>query len=81
MALQVPAANDRKRVKVYELKDVDWFDRGTGFCTGQLINVSIISHASEMRCAQFSASRIRCLTASQPLTWRDTGGTPSLCRI
>ncbi|KAF7511291.1 hypothetical protein GJ744_004856 [Endocarpon pusillum] len=38
MALQVPAANDRKRVKVYELKESDWFDRGTGFCTGQLVN-------------------------------------------
>ncbi|KAK5174651.1 Platinum sensitivity protein [Saxophila tyrrhenica] len=30
------AANqDRKRVKVYELKNNDWYDRGTGFCTGQ----------------------------------------------
>jgi hypothetical protein len=40
MALQVPLANDKKRVKVYELRDNDWFDRGTGFCTGQIINVS-----------------------------------------
>jgi hypothetical protein len=39
MALQVPLANDKKRVKVYELRDNDWFDRGTGFCTGQIINV------------------------------------------
>lgn len=39
MALQVPAANDRKRVKVYELKDNDWDDRGTGFCTGQFVSV------------------------------------------
>ncbi|KZF22928.1 DUF625-domain-containing protein [Xylona heveae TC161] len=38
MALVVPPANDRKRVKVYELKNNDWFDRGTGFCTGQIIN-------------------------------------------
>ncbi|KAF7856290.1 hypothetical protein EAF04_009818 [Stromatinia cepivora] len=24
--------NDKRRVKVYELRDGDWFDRGTGFC-------------------------------------------------
>ncbi|KAE9970801.1 hypothetical protein BLS_000034 [Venturia inaequalis] len=30
--------NERKRVKVYELKANDWFDRGTGFCTGTVIN-------------------------------------------
>ena len=41
MAIQPPLANDKKRVKVYELRDNDWFDRGTGFCTGQVINVSI----------------------------------------
>ncbi|OAK97227.1 DUF625-domain-containing protein [Phaeosphaeriaceae sp. SRC1lsM3a] len=34
MALVPPPANDRKRVKVYELKNNDWFDRGTGFCRG-----------------------------------------------
>lgn len=39
MALQAPVASDKKRVKVYELRDNDWFDRGTGFCTGQIINV------------------------------------------
>ncbi|KIW73880.1 hypothetical protein PV04_01962 [Phialophora macrospora] len=38
MASQGPLANDKKRVKVYELRDNDWFDRGTGFCTGQVIN-------------------------------------------
>ncbi|KAK5256637.1 Platinum sensitivity protein, partial [Exophiala xenobiotica] len=38
MAMQAPLANDKKRVKVYELRDNDWFDRGTGFCTGQVIN-------------------------------------------
>lgn len=48
MALQVPAANDRKRVKVYELKENDWFDRGTGFCTGQFVNVSIPSRIREL---------------------------------
>ncbi|KAI2092610.1 Platinum sensitivity protein [Ophidiomyces ophidiicola] len=39
MALAIPPPNDRKRVKVYELKDNDWFDRGTGFCTGQILDV------------------------------------------
>jgi protein phosphatase-4 regulatory subunit 3 len=37
MALAAPpSANERKRVKVYELKNNDWYDRGTGFCSGQL---------------------------------------------
>jgi len=40
MALMVPPPNDKKRVKVYELKNNDWFDRGTGFCTGRVVNVS-----------------------------------------
>jgi hypothetical protein len=35
MALAPAQPNDRKRVKVYELKNNDWFDRGTGFCTGK----------------------------------------------
>jgi hypothetical protein len=39
MALVAPPANDRKRVKVYELKNNDWFDRGTGFCKGIVVNV------------------------------------------
>ncbi|KAK5936933.1 Platinum sensitivity protein [Knufia obscura] len=38
MAMQAPVASDKKRVKVYELRENDWFDRGTGFCTGQIIN-------------------------------------------
>ncbi|CAI6334395.1 unnamed protein product [Periconia digitata] len=33
-----PPSNDRKRVKVYELKNNDWFDRGTGFCRGLIAN-------------------------------------------
>ncbi|KAL8905833.1 MAG: hypothetical protein Q9171_006517 [Xanthocarpia ochracea] len=37
MALVVPPPNDKKRVKVYELRHNDWFDRGTGFCTGRVI--------------------------------------------
>jgi hypothetical protein len=44
--MQPPLANDKKRVKVYELKNNDWFDRGTGFCTGQVINVSASSPPS-----------------------------------
>ncbi|KAL9050579.1 MAG: hypothetical protein Q9162_006537 [Coniocarpon cinnabarinum] len=36
MALSAPP-NERKRVKVYELRDNDWFDRGTGFCNTQWI--------------------------------------------
>ncbi|KAF8463834.1 component of IIS longevity pathway SMK-1-domain-containing protein [Kalaharituber pfeilii] len=27
-----------RRVKVYELKNNDWFDRGTGYCTGHLMD-------------------------------------------
>ena len=39
MALVAAPANDRKRVKVYELKNNDWFDRGTGFCRGIVVSV------------------------------------------
>ncbi|KAF2201789.1 DUF625-domain-containing protein [Delitschia confertaspora ATCC 74209] len=38
MALVAAPTNDRKRVKVYELKNNDWFDRGTGFCKGVIVN-------------------------------------------
>jgi protein phosphatase-4 regulatory subunit 3 len=38
MALVAAPSNDRKRVKVYELKNNDWFDRGTGFCRGVVVN-------------------------------------------
>ncbi|EAW12839.1 SMEK family protein [Aspergillus clavatus NRRL 1] len=38
MALDLQPPNDRKRVKVYELRDNDWFDRGTGFCMGQILD-------------------------------------------
>lgn len=34
MAQNVPhQTKDKRRVKVYELRNNDWFDRGTGFCT------------------------------------------------
>lgn len=39
MAQVAAPANERKRVKVYELKNNDWFDRGTGFCKGVIVNV------------------------------------------
>ncbi|PGH18285.1 hypothetical protein AJ79_00624 [Helicocarpus griseus UAMH5409] len=38
MAVVAPPPNDRKRVKVYELRDNDWFDRGTGLCSAQVID-------------------------------------------
>jgi protein phosphatase-4 regulatory subunit 3 len=38
MALAAAPTNERKRVKVYELKNNDWFDRGTGFCRGIVQN-------------------------------------------
>lgn len=41
MALVVSPPSDKKRVKVYELRNNDWFDRGTGFCTGRIVNVGI----------------------------------------
>lgn len=34
-----PTPNPPRRVKVYELKNQDWVDRGTGFCTGIVKNV------------------------------------------
>ncbi|KAI6785207.1 uncharacterized protein J7T54_006849 [Emericellopsis cladophorae] len=38
MAQPVPHhATDKKRVKVYELRNNDWFDRGTGFCMANLV--------------------------------------------
>ncbi|KAJ5148644.1 hypothetical protein N7448_000222 [Penicillium atrosanguineum] len=37
MALDLQPPDGRKRVKVYELRNNDWFDRGTGFCTGTIM--------------------------------------------
>ncbi|KAK3987865.1 component of IIS longevity pathway SMK-1-domain-containing protein [Cladorrhinum sp. PSN332] len=41
MAQPVPhqTTTDKKRVKVYELRSNDWFDRGTGFCTACFVSV------------------------------------------
>ena len=49
LPLVVPPPNDKKRVKVYELKNNDWFDRGTGFCTGRIVNVREQFSAACMR--------------------------------
>ncbi|GAB7339990.1 hypothetical protein MBLNU457_6500t2 [Dothideomycetes sp. NU457] len=38
MALATPPHSDRKRVKVYELRNNDWYDRGTGFCAGHVVS-------------------------------------------
>lgn len=52
MALELQPPDGRKRVKVYELRDNDWFDRGTGFCFGQILGVSprftLGAHASQL---------------------------------
>ncbi|KAF4629837.1 hypothetical protein G7Y89_g8304 [Cudoniella acicularis] len=36
-AVPDPPPSNKKRVKVYELRNSDWFDRGTGFCTAAFI--------------------------------------------
>jgi hypothetical protein len=41
MAQPVPH-QDKKRVKVYELRNNDWFDRGTGFCTAKFATVCLL---------------------------------------
>ena len=40
-------STDRKRVKVYELRNKDWFDRGTGFCSASFNFVSPTRRASQ----------------------------------
>ncbi|CAM1511615.1 Fc.00g091280.m01.CDS01 [Cosmosporella sp. VM-42] len=40
MAQPVPhQPTDKKRVKVYELRNNDWFDRGTGFCSATFATI------------------------------------------
>lgn len=42
MAQKVPhQTTDKRRVKVYELRNNDWFDRGTGFCTATFTAVRL----------------------------------------
>lgn len=48
MAQAVPhQPTDKKRVKVYELRNNDWFDRGTGFCSATFATVSICVFRTE----------------------------------
>jgi protein phosphatase-4 regulatory subunit 3 len=51
MAQHVPhPATDKKRVKVYELRNNDWFDRGTGFCSAAYQTVwSLRAHVRSWR--------------------------------
>lgn len=51
-------STDRRRVKVYELRNNDWFDRGTGFCTATFNSVGF----------SFSARRAQRLPFACP--WR-----------
>lgn len=56
MALAIKLPQDRKRVKVYELRDNDWFDRGTGFCTGAIVEVSLSDAIVDIRQADARAT-------------------------
>jgi protein phosphatase 4 regulatory subunit 3 len=47
MASASTPTNEKKRVKVYELRNNDWFDRGTGFCMGQLVSVCRFSSSAQ----------------------------------
>ncbi|KAM0284586.1 hypothetical protein ACHAQH_001952 [Verticillium albo-atrum] len=50
MAQSVPhQSTDKKRVKVYELRNNDWFDRGTGFCTAAFMQQSEEGHPRDPR--------------------------------
>lgn len=65
--MQPPLGNDKKRVKVYELRDNDWFDRGTGFCTGQIVNVGHHARRSQLVAnAQQDEPRIFVESEDQP---------------
>lgn len=62
MALDLQPPDGRKRVKVYELRDNDWFDRGTGFCTGQILGVCsslLRAHAPGLSRDRDSPGRMR----------------------
>lgn len=43
MTSTAPVTSERRRVKVYELKNNDWFDRGTGYCVGTEVNSAGVS--------------------------------------
>lgn len=68
MALAIKPPQDRKRVKVYELRDNDWYDRGTGFCTGAIVEVSLLGvfrRTRQSRDCQNGASHARCVVPGQ----------------
>ena len=57
MAQPVPhQAQDKKRVKVYELRNNDWFDRGTGFCTATFYSVRLPSRVLRFFRRRFKAA-------------------------
>ena len=48
-------STDKKRVKVYELRNNDWFDRGTGFCTAIYTQVCLgLLHVATKAASQFA---------------------------
>lgn len=72
MAQSGPHQSEKKRAKVYELRDDDWFDRGTGFCFIQLTKVRYFSSSLMTRCA-LRWSRVtninRTTGAEKPKSW------------
>jgi len=47
----VPNRSTRKRCKVYECRNNDWFERGMGFCSVTIISVRLPSIVSSSICA------------------------------
>jgi hypothetical protein len=80
MALVPPPANDRKRVKVYELKNNDWFDRGTGFCRGLVVSVRLFAPPREMQPAVARCHGGLRLSHCARLTCATTGRGSEDCR-
>lgn len=68
MALAIKPPQDRKRVKVYELRDNDWYDRGTGFCTGAIVEVSLLG-VFRLALASRATTRMR-ITCPLRRAWR-----------
>lgn len=77
MALVVPPPIDKKRVKVYELRNNDWFDRGTGFCTGRVIGVRYTLFRSSTNGARAVLREI----LDHTLTSTSLGGFEDFCRV
>ncbi|KAI9731139.1 MAG: Platinum sensitivity protein [Cirrosporium novae-zelandiae] len=83
MAMVAPQQQfDKKRVKVYELKENDWFDRGTGFCKGDSsMNEAKILVDSEEEPARILLETIICKEAGYQkqqdtlIVWTERNGT------